>query len=69
MAGKVIVEFRYVDRDSCSRCKKTGKNVEKSCLKLKGKLKTLGTTVIFRARKLPLSSSGNPIPSGLTGRI
>lgn len=51
MARKVIVEFKYVDKDSCSRCRKTAENVENACFKL---MKN-GLAVVFKARKLPLS--------------
>jgi len=55
MAKKINIEVRYVDRDTCSRCKKTGENTEKTYRKLKSELEKLGVGVSFKTRKLPLS--------------
>lgn len=49
------IEFRYVDRNTCSRCRTTDKNVKKTVQGLQKALKDSGVSVDFRAKKLPLS--------------
>ena len=64
MEKKAIVEFRYVDRESCSRCKKTAENVEKACLGLMKK----GVAVAFKEKKLPLSRLSESNSVWINGR-
>ena len=68
MGKKIKIEFRYVDRDSCSRCRKTAENVEKACLKLKGELKGLGATLAFKSKKLPLSKLAESNSAWINGK-
>lgn len=55
VAKKLNVEFRYLDRDGCSRCRETDKIVTKTMEELKKALKELDAEVIFKTRKLPKS--------------
>jgi hypothetical protein len=55
MTKKLRIEFRYVDRNTCSRCRTTDKNVEKTVLGLRKVLKEAGFAVDFKIKKLPLS--------------
>jgi len=57
MVKRINIEVRYVDRNTCSRCKKTGENTEKTYRKLKSELEKLGVGVSFKTRKLSLSLS------------
>ena len=50
---KLHVEFRYFDRKTCSRCRATDRNVEKTMQELRKALKGSGASVIFKATKLP----------------
>ncbi|NYZ61079.1 DUF2703 domain-containing protein [Candidatus Micrarchaeota archaeon] len=53
MTKKLHIEFRYFDRKTCSRCKATDKNVEKTVQELRKALQESGVSVIFKATKLP----------------
>ena len=55
MAKKLHIEFRYVDRNTCSRCRTTDKNVEKTVQGLRKALREEGIAVDFKTKKLPLS--------------
>lgn len=55
MAKKLRIEFRYVDRKTCSRCRTTDKNVEKTVQGLRKALKDAGVAVDFKTKKLPVS--------------
>lgn len=55
MTKKITIEFRYVDRTACSRCKKTGENTIKIYKKLKNELAKQDINISFKTRKLPLS--------------
>lgn len=50
---KLRIEFRYFDRKTCSRCRATDKNVEKTVQELRKALHESGVSVIFKATKLP----------------
>ncbi|MCX8175242.1 MAG: DUF2703 domain-containing protein [Candidatus Micrarchaeota archaeon] len=52
---RIFIEFRYVDRKTCSRCKKSCENVRKACLRLARDLAKAGLKIIFKTKKLPLS--------------
>jgi len=53
MTKKLHIEFRYFDRKTCSRCRATDKNVEKTMQELRKALQESGVSVIFTATKLP----------------
>jgi len=53
MTKKLHIEFRYFDRKTCSRCRVTDKNVEKTVQELRKALKESGVSVLFKATKLP----------------
>jgi len=55
MVKKLRIEFRYVDRDTCSRCRTTDKNVEKTVQGLRKTLQEEGIAVDFKTKKLPVS--------------
>jgi len=52
---KLRIEFRYVDRKTCSRCRTTDKNVEKTVQGLRKALRESGISVDFKTTKLPVS--------------
>ena len=52
---KLRIEFRYVDRDMCSRCRATDKNVKRTVQELRKALQESGFVVDFKTTKLPLS--------------
>jgi len=52
---KLRIEFRYVDRDTCNRCRTTDKNVEKTVRGLRKALRESGFSVDFTTKKLPIS--------------
>ncbi|MCX6768457.1 MAG: DUF2703 domain-containing protein, partial [Candidatus Micrarchaeota archaeon] len=53
MTKKLHIEFRYFDRKTCSRCKATDRNVEKTVQELRKALQESGVSIIFKATKLP----------------
>ncbi len=55
MAKIVQVEFRYFDRNTCSRCRATDKNVEKTLQDLRGALGEAGIEFRLKTTKLPAS--------------
>ncbi len=55
MIKKITIEFRYINKTACSRCKKTVENIATFYTKLKSELADLGVEISFRTRKLPLS--------------
>ncbi|MCX8205820.1 MAG: DUF2703 domain-containing protein [Candidatus Micrarchaeota archaeon] len=55
MLKHLTIEFLYVDRSSCSRCRKSYENARKAYAKLKRELAKSGINVRFKARKIPLS--------------
>jgi len=52
---KLRIEFRYVDRSTCSRCRTTDKNVERTVRGLRKALEEAGVAVDFKTTKLPVS--------------
>lgn len=48
MAEKLRIEFRYVDRKTCSRCRTTDKNVEKTVQGLRKALKKRASRLTSR---------------------
>ena len=50
---KLNVEFRFFDRNTCSRCKTTDKNVEKTLRDLREALSEAGVEVELKTTKLP----------------
>jgi len=54
MTKKLRIEFRYVDRDTCSRCRTTDKNVEMTVRGLRKALRESDIAVDFKTTKLPL---------------
>ena len=52
---KLSVEFRYVDRKTCSRCKTTDKNVKRTMHGLHKALKETNVKIDFKTTKLPIS--------------
>jgi len=55
MTKKLRIEFRYVDRDTCSRCRTTDKNVEMTVRGLRKALRESDIAVDFKTKKLPVS--------------
>jgi hypothetical protein len=55
MTKKLRIEFRYVDKNTCSRCKTTDKNVEGTVRGLRKALRESGIAVDFKTTKLPMS--------------
>ena len=55
MTKKLRIEFRYVDRNTCSRCRTTDKNVEKTVQGLRKALQETGVAIDFKTTKLPVS--------------
>lgn len=55
---KLRVEFRYFDRESCSRCKVTDGNVAETIRNLRGALAEEGVKVELKTTKLPASRLG-----------
>jgi len=55
MTKKLRVEFRYFDRNTCSRCRTTDKNVEMTVKGLRKALQESGVWVDFKTTKLPAS--------------
>ncbi len=53
MAKKLRIEFRYFNRKTCSRCRATDKNVEKTVLELRKALQESGISVVFKTTRLP----------------
>lgn len=51
---KLRVEFRYVDRKTCSRCRTTDKNVKKTVQGLQKVLREKGVAVDFKTTRLPI---------------
>jgi hypothetical protein len=54
VATKLHIEFRYVDRNTCSRCKTTDKNVERTVLGLRKALRGSDIAVDFKTTKLSM---------------
>lgn len=52
---KLNVEFRFFDRNACSRCRTTDKNVEKTLRDLREALSESGVEVELKTTKLPAS--------------
>jgi len=52
---KLNVEFRFFDRNTCSRCRTTDKNVEKTLRDLREALAEAGVGVKLKTTKLPAS--------------
>jgi len=52
---KLRIEFRYVDRKTCSRCRTTDKNAGKTVQGLRKALEEAGVAVDFKTTKLPVS--------------
>ena len=52
---KLRIEFRYVDRNTCSRCRTTDKNVERTVRGLRKALRESDFAVDFKTTKLPVS--------------
>ena len=52
---KLRIEFRYVDRNTCSRCRTTDKNVERTVQGLRKALRESGISVDFKTTALPMS--------------
>ena len=50
---KIRVEFKYFDRNTCSRCKTTDENVEKTVKNLREALAEEGVKVELKTTKLP----------------
>ena len=55
MTKKLRIEFRYFDRNTCSRCRTTDKNVEMTVRGLRKALQESGFAVDFKTKKLPVS--------------
>lgn len=68
MNKKITIEFRYVDRNTCSRCKKSGENAAKTYTKLKSELADLWVDVSFKTRKLPLSKLNQSNSVSINGK-
>lgn len=54
-ANKLVVEFKYFDRSTCSRCRITDKNVEKVLKDLEDVLSESGPVIRLKVTKLPAS--------------
>ena len=52
---RLNVEFRFFDRNTCSRCRTTDKNVEKTLRDLREALAEAGVGVKLKTTKLPAS--------------
>lgn len=55
MTRKICVEFRYFDKNTCSRCRITDENVEKTMSGLQKAFKELNINIDFKTTKLPAS--------------
>ena len=55
MTKKLRIEFRYVDKNTCSRCRTTDKNVGKTVQGLRKALRESGIAVDLKTTKLPIS--------------
>lgn len=55
MGKKLRIEFRYFNKSTCSRCRATDENVEKTVRELREALKESGIGVCFKTTKLPAS--------------
>jgi len=55
MVKKLHIEFMYVDRNRCGRCRTTDKNVAKTVRGLRKALRASGISVDFKTKKLPMS--------------
>lgn len=58
MVKQIDVEFRYFDRNTCSRCKATDKNVEKILRDLREALGEVKVRFTLKTTKLPASRLG-----------
>ncbi len=52
---RLLIEFRYFDRNTCSRCRVTNSNVEKTLRNLREVLKKAGIESKLKVTKLPAS--------------
>lgn len=67
MAKRINVEFRYFDRSTCSRCRSTNNNVEKTLKGLQDAPAEAGIEFRLKATKLPanrLSESNSVLING-----
>jgi len=55
MTKKLRIEFRYVDRKTCSRCRTTDKNVERTVQSLRKAVEESGAKIELKTTKLPVS--------------
>ena len=58
MTKKVLVEFRYFDRNTCSRCRTTDRNVKKTLQDLREALEEEGVEFRLKTTKLPARRLG-----------
>jgi hypothetical protein len=52
---KLRIEFRYVDRKTCSRCRTTDKNVERTVQSLRKVVGESGAKIELKTTRLPIS--------------
>lgn len=55
MTKKLRIEFKYLDRNTCSRCRTTDKIVEKTLHDLQDAIQDAGVEVELKTTKLPIS--------------
>ena len=55
MRNKISVEFKYFDRNTCSRCKTTDSNVKRTVERLRKTLSETDAKIEFKTTKLPAS--------------
>ena len=68
MAKKLRIEFRYFDRNTCSRCKTTDKEVKKTLRDIRNIIEEAGIKVELKTTKLPasrLSQSNSVLINGI----
>lgn len=68
MAKKLQIEFKYLDKTTCSRCRTTDKIVEKTLQDLREVIQDAGVEIELKTTKLPtskLSQSNSVLINGI----